>query len=118
MPSVFLIFKGDLFIHRDHDIFIQGINQKRKVKLTFFSIERRRKIVRLCAPMYYSEGQTRGDDLARYYLWDFESGKGKRFLSLSPSRIMRIELAEEFFTVENFTYNDRKRRRKQKVSDS
>ncbi len=84
-------------MHRDHDTFVQATNQKRKVSLTFFNDEDGRKLVRMCAPLYYSQGQTEGDDLGCYYLWDFESNTGKHFLSLSPSKIVSMKSTEEAF---------------------
>ena len=96
--------KKRILLHPDHDIFVRAIQDKRKVKLTFFSKEQALNVVRLCAAMYYSRGQTEGDDLDCYYFWDFESAKGKRFLSFPPSQIANMELTEEpFDLVEFFT---------------
>ncbi len=90
-------------MHSDHDIFIQGIEQKRRLKLTFFSRKHFRKLLRQCAPLYYSKGRIEGDGLNSYYLWDFEATKGSHFLALPSSQIVTMELAEETFKVEDFS---------------
>ena len=101
VPSV--AFWGPISVHRDHDIFIQGIRQKKKLKLRYFSRKNLQNLVRQCAPLHYSKGQVEGDDLDCYYIWDFEAAKGSRFLSLPPSQIIAMELEEETFDVEDFS---------------
>lgn len=90
-------------MHGDHDIFIQGIQQKKRLKMSFFSRKNLQNMVRQCAPLHYSKGQVEGDDLDCYYIWDFEAAKGSRFLSLPPSQIDTMELAEDTFNVEDFS---------------
>ena len=90
-------------MHSDHDIFIQGIEQKKRLKLTFFSEKNLQNLLRECAPLHYSQGRIEGDDLDSYYFWDFEATKGSHFLSLSPSQIVAMELAESTFNIEDFS---------------
>jgi hypothetical protein len=90
-------------VHRDHDVFIQGIEQEKRLELTFFSRKHRRQEVSLCAPLHYSKGLAAGDVLDCYYLWDFEAEKGSNFLALSPSQIVSMELKEEAFRVQDFS---------------
>lgn len=96
-------FLGEISVHYDHDVFIQGMEQKRKLKLTFFSAENLQSMVRECAPLHYSKGQVEGDDLDSYYLWDFETTRDSRFLALPPSQIIKMELAEGKFNIEDFS---------------
>ena len=90
-------------VHSNHDIFAQGIEQNKKLKLTFFSSEHRRNLVSQCAPLHYSKGQTPADDRDCYYLWDFEAKKGGNFLALRPSQIVSMELTEDIFHVESLS---------------
>ena len=90
-------------VHSDHDIFVQGIEQKRRLKLTFFCRKNHQNLLRQCAPLHYSKGQIEGDDLDCYYIWDFEAAKGSHFLALPPSQIVKMELAEETFNVGDFS---------------
>ena len=90
-------------MHGDHDIFIQGIKQKKRLKLSYFSRKNLQNMVRQCAPLHYSKGQVEGDDLDCYYIWDFEVAKGSGFLSLQPSQIVTMELAEDTFNLEDFS---------------
>jgi len=90
-------------MHRDHDVFIQGIEQEKRLELTFFSRKRRREVVSLCAPLHYSKGLAAGDGMGCYYLWDLEAAKGSNFLALSPSQIVSMELTEKAFHVQDFS---------------
>ena len=90
-------------MHRDHDVFIQGIEQEKRLELAFFSRKHRRDVVSLCAPLHYSKGIAAGDGTDCYYLWDLEAEKGSNFLALSPSQIVSMELTEEAFRVQDFS---------------
>ena len=90
-------------MHSDHDIFIRGIEQKRRIKLTFSGKENPQNPPRQCAPLHYSKGHIEGDDLDCYYLWDFEAAQGGHFLALPPSQIARMDLAEGTFKIEHFS---------------
>ena len=94
-------------MHRNHDVFIQGIEQEKRLELAFFSRKHRREVVSLCAPLHYSKGPagpaTRAEDeLECYYLWDFGADKGSNFLALSPSQIVSMVLTEDVFHVQEF----------------
>jgi hypothetical protein len=94
-------------VHKDHKVFIQGIEQEKRLKLTFFSRKHRREIVSLCAPLHYSKGPAgfaagAKDGLECYYLWDFGAEKGSNFLALSPSGIVSMKLTEDVFHVQEF----------------
>ena len=90
-------------MHSDHDIFIQGIEQKRRIKMTFTGRKNPQNLLRQCAPLHYSKGHIEGDDLDCYYFWDFEAIKGSRFLALLTSQIATMELAEGTFNVDDFS---------------
>ncbi len=84
-------------MHSDHDIFAQGIEQKRRLRLTFLGDDRGLQMVRQCAPLYHSGA--RADELECYYLWDFEADEGYNFTALSPLQIVAMELAEGDFSI-------------------
>ena len=90
-------------MHCHHNIFVEAIRDKKKVRLTFLTKERGGKRQKLCGPVFYSASVVE-KDLGCYYLWDFESNTGNHFLALSPSQIVSMELTEEpFGLVEFFT---------------
>jgi hypothetical protein len=89
-------------MHGEHDIFVQGIDQRRRLKLTFFSRGHGGNLVTPCAPLYYSKGRDEADDLDCYYLWDFEAKRGSNFLALPPSQIVGMELTDHAFSLEEF----------------
>ena len=91
----------------EHIIFIQGIEQERKLEVRFFCRKRRREVVSLCAPLHYSKGPDVSDtnvesELECYYLWDFKAEKGSRFLALSPSEIISMKLTDDVYHVQDF----------------
>ena len=94
-------------MHRDHEVFLRAIQQRKKVKVTFFSKERHKTSTRLCGPIFYSPS-VGGIDSGCYYFWDFGTDVDNHFLTFAPSRIVSMELAEEpFELVEFFTSKER-----------
>jgi len=98
-------------MHCHHNIFVEAIRDKRKVKLTFLSKERGNKTDKLCGPVFYSASVAEKDS-GCYYLWNFESNTGNNFLALSPSQIVSIELTKEHFDLVEFFTSSRE------ISDS
>ena len=89
-------------MHSNHNVFVQGIEQKRRIKFAFFSGKNLKKLVRECVPLHYSsKGQIKGDNRNYYYIWDFVATNGSHFLALLPSQILSMELTEETFTKED-----------------
>jgi len=94
-------------LHGDHGVFIRSVQQKKKIKLTFFSRKHSRNVTSLCAPLHYRKdraGLATGveEGLGCYYLWDFGAERGNNFLNLSSSQIVSMELTEEAVHVEEF----------------
>jgi hypothetical protein len=87
-------------VHSEHDIFAKGVEQRRRLKVTFLGNERRRNVAGQCAPLYYSRGKVEGDGLDCYYLWDFEADEGYNFMALSPSQIISMELTDHAFDLD------------------
>lgn len=94
-------------MNKDHDVFIQGIEQEKKIELTFFSRKHRREVVSLCAPLHYSKGPSYSaismeDELECYYLWDYGAEESNNFLALSSSEILSMKLTDDVFHVQEF----------------
>ena len=90
-------------MHSDHDVFIQGIEQKRRIKLTLSGRKNPQNLIRQCAPLHYSKGKIEDDDLDCYYIWDFEAAEGGHFRAVLPSQIIEMELADGTFKIEDFS---------------
>lgn len=85
-------------MHRDHQIFIDGLVNRRRVRLSFISKEDDdRMLVRTCAPMDYGQGPRTRDTTPRYSFWDYDSDEGGHPLSLLPERIWSIEPLTDAF---------------------
>lgn len=82
--------------------FVAAIHSKSKVRLTFFSKEDRRLLVRICAPMDYGPSRRAADKNDRFHLWDYESDTKNHTLSLLPSQIESIEVLGETFDPADF----------------
>lgn len=91
----------------EHEIFLQGMEQEKKLEVKFFCSKRQREVVTLCAPLHYCKGPVTSpsdveSEFIRYYLWDFGVKKGSNFLALKPSEIISMKLTEEVFCIQEF----------------
>jgi hypothetical protein len=93
-------------MHRDHNIFAKAIQEKKKVKLTYYSNERKDTKEGLFGPLLYSDSRIGGDSDC-YYLWDLDSEANKNFIGLPPSRIASMKLSEESFDFPEFLTSKR-----------
>ena len=82
--------------------FIEAIQNKTKIKLTFFSKEDGYNITRLCAPMDFGPSRRAHNKDDRFHLWDYESDKKNHVLSLLPNQIANMEFTEESFDPAEF----------------
>jgi len=96
-------------VHSDHEIFIEAIEKKRIIKLTYSLKENLQTLSKECAPLHYSKGRIDGDDLDSYYIWDLEAVKGDYFMALPASQIISIEMSDKKFNVEDFTSDEKDR---------
>ncbi|MCH2039154.1 MAG: hypothetical protein MK185_00770 [Saccharospirillaceae bacterium] len=82
--------------------FISAIRNLKKIRLTFYSKEDGRDLVRLCAPMDFGPSRRANDKSDRYHLWDYESDKKNHVLSLLPDQIKDMEFLADSFDPEEF----------------
>lgn len=81
----------------NHNQFLEALNEKRKVRVKFYSPADGGVLDRVCAPMGYgSNGETK-DGLNRYWLWDYASDTGSRRLGLVPQQIVNLQVLGEVF---------------------
>jgi hypothetical protein len=85
-------------MHRNHDIFAQAIEDKKKIRLTFLSNADSSSQVKVFGPLFYAPPRV-GCEPDRYYLWDFERNNVSGLL---PSKIVTMELTEETFDSRKF----------------
>jgi hypothetical protein len=79
-------------MHSDHDIFVQAVQQRKKIRLAFFT-EQQGYISRLCIPLGY-QPETE-DDEGQYCFWHNQDNSQECPLSLSPSEIAIMQLTED-----------------------
>jgi hypothetical protein len=85
-------------MHRNHHIFAQAIEDKKKIRLTFFKNADSSSQVKVFGPLFYAPPRV-GREPDRYYLWDFERNNVSGLL---PSKIVSMELTEETFDPRKF----------------
>lgn len=95
-------------MHRDHDVFIEAIHTREKVRLTFYSKEDEQPLCRKCAPMDFGPSRRAKQKNDRYHFWDYESDTGQHPLSLDPEEVIVIEPIEESFDPAEFITWDTK----------
>jgi len=86
--------------------FIKAIQEKKMIRLTFFSKADGSSLIRKCAPMDFAPSRRAADKTPRYHFWDFESDTKNHTLSLLPNQIKFMEnLNETFDPAEFITWN-------------
>jgi hypothetical protein len=85
----------------DHEKFLEAIQEKKKILVTFFSQEDRREISRLCAPLDFGPSRRNGTVIDngknKYHFWDYESDTKQHTLPLISTKIRVIEVRNETF---------------------
>ena len=87
----------------NHAQFLEALNEKRKVRVKFYSKPDSGVIDRVCAPMDYGLGGEPNDGLNRYWLWDYASDTGSYTLGLVPQQIVELHVLGEVFDPAQFT---------------
>ncbi len=82
--------------------FINAINTRVKIRLTFYSKEDGQHLTRLTAPMDYGPSRKAKNQDSRFHFWDYESDKGSHVLSLLPNQIVSMEETHESFNPSEF----------------
>ena len=86
----------------NHAQFLEALNEKRKVRVKFYSKPDSGVIDRVCAPMDYGLGGEPNDGLNRYWLWDYASDTGSYTLGLMPQQIVELHVLGEVFDPAQF----------------
>lgn len=91
---------------QNHSNFLQGITEKRKVLITYFSQKEEKNVTRLCAPFDFgpkrmpksiicSDYADGGAD--KYHFWDFDGPSGWHISSKDPQEIREIQIMDDSF---------------------
>ncbi|WP_419892075.1 hypothetical protein [Paenibacillus xylanexedens] len=89
--------------------FLQAINEKRKIMVTFFSNEDGHSLKRLCAPFDYGPSNKYKVKSPRYHMYDYTSDSGSHVLSILPGQLKEILLTDEYFNpLDLVTWNNPK----------
>jgi hypothetical protein len=92
-------------MHEDHRVFIAGVEELRKVIVTFVSKDDGGlDLTRACAPMDYGPRRRAKDQSPCYHFWDYDSDspRGPHPLSLSAMQILSIDEIDDHFDPAEF----------------
>ena len=88
--------------------FTQAIQNRQKVRLTFYSEHDWGLATHKCAPIYYGSDRGAFDDAPRFHFWDYEGEEESKILSLSREKIVFMEPVLENFDPKEFVIPDTK----------
>ena len=81
----------------NHTQFLEAIEEKRKVRVRFYSKADSGVLDHVCAPMDYGSGGGTNDGLNLCWLWDYASETGSYTLGLVPQQIVDLQVLGEVF---------------------
>ena len=87
---------------QNHPVFIEAINEKKKVWVRFYSPADNGVLERVFAPLDYGPGGEIQDGLNRYWLWDYVGNAGSQILGLTPQQIVEWQVLGELFNPADF----------------
>jgi len=79
-----------------HDVFLEAINHRKKVRVVVDSYEKGR-IERVCIPFDFGPSRVYNDGTSRYHFYDLDSPDGPHNLSILPEQLSEIEILNESF---------------------
>lgn len=86
----------------NHKQFIDAITEKKKVCLRFYSKADTGVVDLVCAPMSYGLGPDAGQDVNRYWFWDYSSNTGSPTLGLLPGQVLDLRILGQVFDTADF----------------
>ncbi len=86
----------------NHSQFIEAINEKRKLRVRYYSIADSEVMDRICAPMDFGPGTVHKDRLNRYWLWVYSDNAGSHILGLLPGEVENLQVLGEVFDPAQF----------------
>jgi hypothetical protein len=89
-------------MHKDHEVFLEGLDGYQKVSVTFYSQEDEQNLIRTCAPMDFGPTRIAKDGFDRYHFWDYDSDEGRHPLMLLPDQIVSIVILDSPFEPAEF----------------
>jgi len=100
------VYRRWSFMHSVHTIFVQAIQNCRKIKLTYFDNEIKLNLTKLSIPLHHRPLRVEGVESDFYYFWMSKADECKRFLRLSASQILSMDLTDEAFDLGKLTINE------------
>ncbi len=82
-------------------LFLEAIQEKRIVKITFNS-KAKGIIIRKCIPFDFGPSRRSHDKSDKYHFYDLDSPDGNHNLSVAESQLMKIELTKDIFDPQEY----------------
>ncbi len=77
-------------------IFIECINKKQKIEVTFKPKDKN-VVTRICIPFDYGPSARFKDGVDRFHFYDLNSPEGRHNLSILPMQVIELKLLQENF---------------------
>jgi hypothetical protein len=97
-------------MHKDYDNFIDSIQNKKCVRVTFDSHEKG-IIQRKCIPFDFAISRRYKDGVQRFHFYDLESPDGNHNLSLLPPQLISLDVLNEYFEPSDYVTWDTQKSR-------
>jgi hypothetical protein len=83
-------------MHRDHNIFIQAIKDRKKILIKHRSENDRSASTKVCCPLFYIPARDNGIS-GHYYFWEDAKGLKSNVMSVKADNIVHIGQTHEPF---------------------
>jgi hypothetical protein len=84
-------------MHASHQIFLDAITAKRRLRVRFLSRKLGQELERVCAPLDFGPLRGSVDRSDHYQLWDLEGKKKPHNITLLESDVVSMSSLEETF---------------------
>lgn len=84
-------------MHLDHQVFLDALLAKRRLRVRFFHRKEGREFTRVCAPLDYGPLRGAKEPVPHYQLWDFEKKEKPKNVTVTAAELLEITPLEETF---------------------
>lgn len=84
-------------MHADHANFLEALEHKRHVTVTFFHVKEQRERTLTCAPLDFGPLRGSHDQKGRYQLWDVNAKRPPFNVSFMPDDLRTITVLDTTF---------------------
>ena len=84
-----------------HEIFVEAVQKKRKIIITYFSGIQNLYLTKLLVPLKYISSDS-NDGISYYFLCDLEADSNECLITLSSPLIQYMEVSDDYFDPDDY----------------